>query len=174
MKVIDLKIEILKQEIEIVIQRVNHFDDLRHRTQQMAVTLWLAAIGVAITSKSQALIWLASIVPLPFWYFDASYHRYQEGYISRWRAIKDFIQTGKYNVRGDKVALLEESQNGINFGEFPVPDYYGGKTLPSKQHQKETSLFRNLFKNKTWLFYGSLSLIAVLIAKNFSEWHLGG
>jgi hypothetical protein len=48
---IDFKIDILKQEIEIISEKVNHFDNLRHQTKQMAITLWLAAVGVGIAEN---------------------------------------------------------------------------------------------------------------------------
>lgn len=43
-----LRTDILKQEIDLVSDKINHFDNLRHRTKQMAATLWATAAGAAI------------------------------------------------------------------------------------------------------------------------------
>jgi len=164
MMIRDLKIEILKQEIELVNQKINHFDDLRHRTKQMAVTLWLAAVGVGLTANLQVVLFLAAFVPFPFWIFESIYHAYQEGWSARWWAIQAFIQTGRYTLRGDKDVSLEECLNSTDFGPFPVPDYYGGHTLPMKAHRERTSVLHNFFKIKMVLFYLPLMIIALLLA----------
>lgn len=53
----------------------------------MAITLWLAATGVGISSHSEFILLIAVFVPFPFWIFESVYHRYQEGYSARLRAI---------------------------------------------------------------------------------------
>lgn len=163
----DLKIEILKQEIELVHQKINHFDDLRHRTKQMAVTLWLAAVGVGITAKLQLVLILAAFVPLPFWVFESFYHAYQEGFSARLGAIRTFIQDGRFTVRGQVEVSLEECLDSTDFGAFPVPDYYGGRTLPRKTHKERTSVLRNFFKIKMVLFYLPLVVTALLLILAF-------
>ncbi len=52
----DFKAEILKQEIDIVQHKINHFDNLRHRTKQMAITLWLAAVGFGISKNAEWIV----------------------------------------------------------------------------------------------------------------------
>jgi hypothetical protein len=156
------KLEILKQEIEIVHEKINHFDNLRHQTRQMAVTLWLAAVGVGLTAKQPLILYLAAFVPLPLWYFESIYHAYQEGYSSRARAVRAFLQTGRYAVQGHEEVSLEECFNAPDFGAFPVPDYFGGRTVPKEEHRKGTSVLRNFVKIKMVLFYLPLVLAALL------------
>ena len=50
----DFKADILKQEIDLLVRKVNHFDDLRYRTKRMAATLWIAAVGAALTLFHQS------------------------------------------------------------------------------------------------------------------------
>ncbi|ODS34974.1 MAG: hypothetical protein A7316_10925 [Candidatus Altiarchaeales archaeon WOR_SM1_86-2] len=164
MDIKELKIDILKQEIEIVQQKINHFDDLRHRTKQMAVTLWLAAVGVGLTINLQLLLIIAAFVPFPFWVFESVYHKYQEGWSARSTAIQSFIRTGKYKVRGVKDVSLEECLNSPDFGEFPVPDHYAKNTLSKKDHRKRTNVLCNFVKIKKVIFYFPLVIIALLLA----------
>lgn len=163
MTVREFKIEIIKQEIDLVNQKINHFDNLRHGTKQMAITLWLAAMGVGLTAKIEAVILLAAFVPLPFWFFEAIYHAYQEGFASRFWAIRNFIRTGQFmSPDGIKVDLTENSDS-IDFGAFPVPDYYGNLTLAPEAHKKRTNVLRNFLKIKMVLFYLPLCVAALLL-----------
>lgn len=164
----EFKIGILKQEIELVNQKINHFDDLRHRTKQMAVTLWLAATGVGISSHSELVLFLAMFVPFPFWILESVYHRYQEGYIARLQAIRNFIRSGIFIIGKEKVTL-EECINTGDFGAFPVPDYYARNTISKEEHKKRTSPYRNLIKVKMLIFYVPLIIIALVLALHFSQ-----
>ena len=67
----ELRLDVLKQEIELVQAKINHFDDLRHRTKQLAVTLWAASIGVGATNID-VVLFLAAFIPLPFWFMDST------------------------------------------------------------------------------------------------------
>jgi hypothetical protein len=163
----EFKVEILKQEIEIVADKVNHFDNLRHQTKQMAITLWLAAVGVGVTAKLPVILTLAAFIPFPFWVFDSIYHAYQEMFAARWVAIMTFIQTGQYRVRGKEEVHLEKCLKSNDFGAFPVPDYGGDNTLPEKEYKKATSIIRNFFKIKMFLFYLPLMITSAILALFF-------
>ena len=165
----ELKIDILKQEIELVYHKINHFDDLRHRTKQMAITLWLAATGVGISSQSESVLFLAMFVPIPFWIFESVYHKYQEGYSARLKAIENFIQTGIFII-GDEKITLEKCIDTRDFGAFPIPDYYAKNTISKEEHKKRTSLYRNFIKVKMLIFYVPLVIIALVLALHFSNW----
>lgn len=168
----DFKADIIKQEIDLLVKKVNHFDDPRYRTKRMAATLWIAAIGAALTLPSYPLLWLALGVPLPFWYFDACYNGCQAGFERRFWAIRDFIQDGKFKLpNGRKPTLDDFLTAGSN--EFPVPDYYGNETFDTKLHEWHTSKIRNAFTLKMVLFYGSLTVVASLLLLVFKWLNLG-
>jgi hypothetical protein len=179
MTIKDLKLDILKQEIDLINTKINHFDDLRHRTKQMAMTLWLAALGVGLTAKLAILLWLAAFVPVLFWYIETVYHAYQEGYILRSSSIRRFIRTGEYEDENGTNVTLADCMNDDSFGSFPVPDDYGRHTVHKKdqengrhkkvqehqEHRRVTSVSRNLVKRKPMLFYLSLVGAAIILAK---------
>jgi len=162
--IMNFRLDILKIEIELIQEKVNHFDDLRHRTKQLAVTLWAAAVGAGATTGIDLVLYLAAFIPIPFWFLDSTYHRYQEGHTGRMNAIRDFIRTGKFNVQGELEARLEESIKSDDFSSFPVPDFYGKHTLETAEHKRLTSLPRNLFKGKTLVFYTPLIAIPIAVA----------
>lgn len=148
MNVDDIKPDILKQEITLVMEKINHFDDLRHRTRQMALTLWVVVVGTGLTLNSVTLLLFGVLVPVPLWYIEATYHAYQEGFASRFWAIQAFL-------------------NGRRSEEqpFPIPDYYGNRGSISKEKHKElTSIRHNTFKRKMLIFYVPLLLISVVFA----------
>lgn len=157
--------DILKQEIEYLHHRLDHFDDLRHRTKQMAATLCAAAIGagLTITPSRPLLFLLGAAVPLPFWYRDAAYHAYQEGFHARLRAVRNFIRDGSYKSPHGQVATLKGTLDGSEQGIFPLPDYYGNKTLPEDEHNRITSRWRNATTRNMVLFYAPLSLAPLIL-----------
>ena len=163
----DFKADILKQEIDLLDRRVQHFDDLRHRTKQMAATLWVATVGTALTLAKQPLLWLALFVPVPFWYFDAQYNAYQEGFWRRWWAIREFIRDGTFGVPAGQ-ARLDDLFSNCSRCVFPVPDFYGEKTFEKAAHEKHVSLKRNAFTRKMRFFYGTLLVATVVLIVLFN------
>jgi hypothetical protein len=161
----DFKIEILKKEIDVLSQKINHFDDLRHQTKQMAITLLVAAVGLGITSKSPLVLILAALIPFPFWFLDSTHHAYQEGFHARLQAIRNFIRDKEYFVQyaQDKVSLADCFASD-DFGIFPVPDFYGDYTFLKKDRKQNTNVWNNFKKGKMVLFYLPLSITALLFA----------
>ena len=135
----ELRLDILKQEIELVQAKINHFDDLRHRTKQLALTLWAASVGLLATTDIDTFLLLAAFIPLPFWFMDSTYHRYQEGFTERLRGIRDFLRTGRFLVQREKEVSLVKSLESEDFDGFPIPDFYGNHTIEKDKHKKQTS-----------------------------------
>jgi hypothetical protein len=148
MEVHGFKAELLKQEIDLVMQKINHFDNLRHHTKQMAVTLWAAIIGVGLTGKTPLLLILfAVVVPIPFWYLDARYHAYQEGYSLRRSAIEAFLND---RLLSPGISSDDDTETISS----PIPDYYGNDTpLVKKEHKGRTRVARNAFTKRMLIFY---------------------
>jgi hypothetical protein len=59
----DFKVDIPKQEIDLLARKIDHFDDLRQRTKQMAATLWVAAVGTALARLSEPLLLACVVYP---------------------------------------------------------------------------------------------------------------
>ena len=138
---------VLEQEISLVFHKINHFDDLRHRTMQLAVTLTIAVVGGAFSIRSTPLLFIAALVPIPFWVIDARYHSYQEGYTLRWISIERFL-SGRWGPE-----------------DFPIPDYYGRRT--HREHASKTSLMVNLLSARSIVTYLGLAVFVFCLASSF-------
>lgn len=153
--------EVLKQEIELVFQKIQHFDDLRQRTKNLTLTLWLGAVGAGLAFELPFLLFLSTFVPLPFWYFEANYHAYQEGFASRLNCIEVYLRKGKWLLsrrKGGPKSITPTADK-----PFPIPDYWGNETLDKVEHRYETSRWRNFIKRKTLIFFLGLSASSLLI-----------
>lgn len=160
----EYKLETLKQEIDFLSKKVNHFDVLRQRTKQMAITLWLAAVGFALAQDQQYILFISIFVPLPFWVQDSYYHTYQTGFDYRFWAIREFIRDGRYLVEGKNLVLLSEYFDEDKLGKFPIPDYYGNATIQIDVWKNNDSALRKFFKLKTVMFYFPLVLCSTFLA----------
>ncbi len=163
----EYRLELLKQEIDLINQKINHFDILRNRTKQMAITLWIAAVGFSLTKNEHLILNLSIIIPIPFWIQESYYHAYQEGFISRFWAITEFLRDGRYLVKDNEEAFLSKHFENEE-GSFPIPDYYGNKTIKDEEFKKNDSALQNFKKAKMIIFYLPLVLCSVF-AKFFID-----
>ncbi len=164
-KDVAFKKELLKQEVDLVMQKEEHFDGLRHRTRQMAVTLWTAIIGIGLAGQMPPLLILFAVaVLLPFWYLDARYHQLTEGHVLRRLAIEAYLnnRSSPWNTQSPVTEELT----------FPVPDYWGKHTPSVKdEHKKRTRMKRCLFTGRMLWLYGPLCTIPAILA--LLLWQLG-
>lgn len=143
------KTEILKQEVELVFRRVNHFDQLRHGTKQWAVALTLGTVVAGLALASPWMVFLAALVPIPLWYLDATYHAHQEGWNKRFWKIQAYL-SGRW--KGEA-------------GDFPIPDYYASHSVTNPgAHDFLTSPGRNAFTPRMKTFYAPLVIVPIVLA----------
>jgi hypothetical protein len=109
-------------------------------------------------------LFLAAFIPFPFWILESFYSAYQQGFDERLWAIREFIRNGKYNLQNKAIVNLKDCFKDDGFGEFPVPDYYGNKTIDEKTLKRVTSIPRNFIEWKLALFYLPLTAVALLAA----------
>ena len=162
MKIGEFKIELIKQEMEILDSKINHFDNLRWKSRQIALALWVAAIGFGLKEDKQLLYLIAVFLPFPFWIFDSFYRLYYRGFFLRFKAIRDFLREGKYLVKGINEAKLEDLLNGKD-SEFPIPDHWPSRTVSKEILRDQTKFINNFLNYKQLIFYLPLILIAFSI-----------
>ncbi len=158
----EFRIDLLKKEIDMINQKVNHFDNLRQKTKQMGILLWTATIGYGLKENIQVLFYISALLPLPFWLMETSFRRYYRGFYARFRAIAEFIRNGNYNLKGTEVTLaqfLSEDENS----DFPIFDYWGIETIPSEKHRKETGFLNSFIDRNLLLVYGPMMLISIVL-----------
>lgn len=164
MQLKDFRIDILTRELELCLSKVNHFDNLRLRMRQTGIALWIAVLGFGLKEAADDLLILAILLPVPFWVIDASYRRYQRGWNLRLRAVRDFIRDGEFVLPGNRKATLNEFLQSDEAAAFPTIDFWARRTVPEKEHRRETSFLRNFFNRNHLMIYGGMSLISTLLA----------
>lgn len=159
MELNEFRIDILKQEIELINQKMNHFDNMRLKTKQMAIFLWVAVIGFGlksdVSSGNGSLFFLfTAFIPVSFWYLEASFRRYYKGWSERFKAIKEFIRDGKYKIKGGTIVTLDDFLALGKDSIFPLSDYWAKETVEEKVYQNAKSLRRSLFNHKIiWVYF---------------------
>ena len=158
MKLNEFRIDILKQEIEVINQKINHFDILRLRTKQMAIFLWVAVIGFGLKTDSPSdnglLFFLSIFVPIPFWYLEASFRRYYKGWSERFKAIRLFFIDGEYKIADGTKPTLKDFLDSDKDSNFPLSDYWAEKTVKDEVYQNAKSLRRSFFNHKIlWVYF---------------------
>ncbi|MFW9929228.1 MAG: hypothetical protein ACFFD1_07545 [Candidatus Thorarchaeota archaeon] len=160
MEISELKVEILKQELENLDSKINHFDNLRWKSKQIALALWVATIGFGLKEHITYLCLIAMFLPLPFWIFDTFYRLYYRGFFLRFKAIRDFLREETFLVKGIKEAKLNDLLNGKDC-DFPIPDHWPSRTVSEETLKSETRFITNFINFKQLIFYLPLVLIAL-------------
>ena len=159
---IEFRIDITKKEIDLINTKINHFDNLRLRTKQMAIILWTATVGFGLKESIPILFLISVLLPIPFWLMEAKYRKYYKGFRLRLWAIWDLFRNGKYDVRGEIEVNIEQFLNDKEC-EFPLFDLWGNDTINVGSFKKETNTFRNFMDRGLVLIYGSMALISLIL-----------
>jgi hypothetical protein len=94
--------EILKTELSLIQATLDKYDDLIFRGRNSFVTLWLAALGLAFTIKSEAVPLLVVALSLVYWFLEGMMrHQYWFKYVDRYRFLRNNI-----NNPGTELASL--------------------------------------------------------------------
>ena len=110
----------------------------------MAIVLWTAAVGFGLKENMGLLCALGALVPSPFWIIDAWYRQRERALMLRFKAIRDFLRDGRYMVKGENEATLQQFLDAEETSLFPVPDNWGSKTIPPKTLEVSCGLRHNL------------------------------
>ncbi len=169
MNVNELRVDILKKEIDVISQKINHFDDLRLKTRQMCIAVWVAVVGFGLKDSnlphSVFLFFLASLIPLPFWYIESTYRRRYKGWSERFKAIRKFIRDGEFELPGGKIVKYIDFIDSKNTNtNFPLFDYWAQETIDKKIRKEKTALLRSLLNPKIFWIYFSMVMIAGVLS----------
>ncbi len=167
----DFRIAMISKEIDFIGTKINHFDNLRQQTRQMALVLWTAAFGIGVKEDIVMLFILSAFIPLPFWFIETTYKQYHKGWYGRLKAIREFIRDGEYKLKGEgSPAKIQEffsdayDKPEFNKPKFPLFDYWGTETMPEDLHKKETSFQNNFFTRKNLVLYLPMSVIGLIFS----------
>ena len=63
MDIATFRIQMLDKEIDLIREKINHFDNLRWKRRQMAFVLWTATLGFGIKEETLGYFFLAAFLP---------------------------------------------------------------------------------------------------------------
>jgi len=159
---VEFRIDITKKEIDILNSKINHFDNLRLKTKQMAIILWTASVGYGLKENLHILFFISTLLPIPFWLMETSYRRYYKGFHLRLWAIRNFFRNGKFKVREEVEVTLEQFLKDKDCN-FPLFDFWANDTIDSWWFNKETSFYKNFFNRNLILVYGPMVIISIIL-----------
>lgn len=94
------RLEIIKLEMELIQNTFNKYDDLIFRNRNWFITLWLGCIGICFTIKSPLPSLLAIALCIIYWFLEGMMRfQYWYKYVIRYRAIRDFINSSKLEIK---------------------------------------------------------------------------
>lgn len=141
------KIEITRDEVKLLSDKVNHLDNLRFRARQMAALLTLGIVSIGASREIYWLFIVAAITPLPFWITEAYYRSYQQICICRLKEIEAFLQ----------IVLQKQPSKGKESFDIIIPDAFGVSS-----NQKKIGFHLSFFRTTMILFYVSLMTIGIV------------
>ena len=165
------KLEILKQETSILSEKGHQLVNGLWKIRQIALALWLAAIGVGIGAVSQGgkanppILAISILIPIWFYYIDTKYNSWYRKFNLREAEIRRFLSQEEY--------VLPSNQTRISFEKclldeklpFPIYDLSGEQTFGDNGYYKwKSSLLRSYCDIIPLFFYWPQILASVLFS----------
>jgi len=168
-EIVEKNAKLLEDELTILNHRLNHLISNIWKVRQIALTLWVAAIGVGLGAISKSnepilnILALSILIPLLFLYIDARMMRWYGRFMMRDFEIQRFLN--------EEIYFLPSTQEKMSFVEslkreewnFPVYDISGEKTFgPSKYYRWRSGFRHTLLAATNTFFYGLQMLASIL------------
>jgi len=164
------KLEILKLEISILSELINRVSDRLWTIRQIAVTIWLAAIGLGLgiiaKDNQPNLTILAVSILIPIWFaiIDSNYSYWVRIFISRDLQIGRFLSRNKYILPSNNTEISFDECLEKNELPFPIYDLTGSETYGDKnKYYKWRKSKLNIFTiSSPLLIYGTQLILSAL------------
>lgn len=153
-KCFQFQLELLKDEIRSIDQIIGRMDTITQTTKNWAIVTWTASIGVFLGKPElRPFLAVTAVLPLAFWFIDATWRRLQMRSVYRARKISDFVNDGRL-LRSYETYLLEG---------FSILDPIGVTHRHEEEYRAYVSLSRTLFFREVWVIYWVLFGISILL-----------
>lgn len=84
-----LRVELLSNEMELLQGIFNKYDQMIVTSRNWLITMWMAAIGIALTTSSPILFYVAPILCVLYWAQEGLIrYKYWFKYVQRYRLIR--------------------------------------------------------------------------------------
>ena len=151
-ELLDFQLEILKTEIDLTNQAISRIDEITETTKNWTVVIWGGSIAVALGQNDLRIyIIFTAIIPLLFWFVDALWRYYLEGFIFRQDKISEFLNDPR---------LVESFKQG-HLVKFTLLDPRGRQYRKDKDYKKSVNLWSAINLGEVSIFYIGLVLISI-------------
>lgn len=147
----DYKLEILMKEWDYVQTHIGRFDVILFNIRTWAVSAFTAMIAVAATQKLPALMLLAMLPVLMFWFIDALHKNFQRNFIFRNREIESYLSSD---------AIIEDAKlrSGLSIVAPAMSSQFGKASF---FHRLKLVLKAAALRNVVVIYSALLSLCAL-------------
>lgn len=90
------RLDIIKQELDMVQSSVDKYDDINFRIRGWEVTIWSALMVVFFQSGKHPVLLIAVLVPIIFWALDGLYKSFRQSYRNRRDKISVYLSSKKF------------------------------------------------------------------------------
>jgi len=148
----EYRLEILKQEIQIIDNTIGRLDKIILQTKNWAITIWAGSVALLFNTNNVAVILFTLFIPFIFWISHVRWAKALLQVSFRQYKISDFINSKSF----------KESVDQQTFDDFKILDPIGKQYKDDPQFKKETGYWRAIKYKDTSLIY--IGLIVVTIA----------
>jgi len=171
MKETDARFDLLKTELSILESKINGTVDRLWKIRALSITLWSGAVAIglgAATGDNKAipeLLVISTLLPILFWWIDATYNSWYLRFVLRENAISEFFNLDTYVIPATKKASsFKDFLEGKNI-DFPVFDISGHATFASdRQFMWKTSKVRCIADIRPLIIFGGQLTISTCLA----------
>lgn len=144
----EFQLAMLQKGAEELEKKIANFNTILQQLKTPAITILVALIGWALTSKIDALVPLGYVIIFGFWLLESTYWKVQFYYIQRVDALTQFL---------NNESALDESFNSRSIPEGLVHPLGFVKTL------KMPSLWRAMGAPSIYIFYTFLFVVNSIV-----------
>ncbi|MCP4109827.1 MAG: DUF2270 domain-containing protein [Desulfobacteraceae bacterium] len=151
---IDHQIELLKLEMQFIDNTIGRIDNIAQGTKNWSIITWAGSIAIVIGKPElRPYIFLTGLLPLLFWYIDASWRRIQRRSAYRSNKITDYLNSESFIKSFDEKKLTD----------FIIYDPVGRQYSDSDEYKNYISMTRTLKFREVKLFYLSQFLVSLIL-----------
>ena len=153
----EYKLSILQKELDTINQIIERHDNFTQTTKNWTIVVWIGVTSFILkdspTENVKQLLLLTPIIPLLFWYVDATWRRLQNRSIFRSDKISAFFNSKEF----------EEAYKNYDSSKIEVWDVVGRKYIEDTKYKRKTSLWRIIRFRSIAGFYLSIFCLSVII-----------
>jgi hypothetical protein len=153
----EFRLKWLEQEVAILEEKIQFFDDLSFKIKGWAIATWSALVTYALSKHEWRVSAVACLVPILFLLVDASYKRYQVCFIERTRDIMRLLNNPDSLTAPPK-------EGGYSFVVYDLLGIHGRGKQETSFNRQWGPIARLAAKGSVGLVYWVLVLIGAVIS----------